>query len=115
MVLPFQSADFKKFALHFGFSHRKITPYWPRGNGECERFMRTSSKTIKSSIIERHSYQQQLHVFLRNYRPTPHPSTGVPPVTLMFNRHMKVQLPQKEHFSVNNDSVIERDEEKNKQ
>ena len=85
---PFQSADFKK--LHFGFSHRKITPYWPRANGECERFMQTLSKTIKSSIIKRHPYQQQLHVFLRNYRATPHPSTGVPPVTLMFNCPMKV-------------------------
>ena len=101
-----------KFPLHFGFSHRKITPYWPRANGECERFMWTLSKRIKSSIIERHSYQQQLHVFLRNYRATPHPSTGVPPSTLMFNLPMKVRLPQKEHFSVNNDSVKERDEVK---
>ena len=80
---------------------------------QCERFMRTLSKTIKSSIIERHSYQQQVHVFLRNYRATPHPSTGVPPATLMFNRPMKVRLPQKEHLSVNNDSVKERDELKN--
>ena len=44
----FQSADFKKFALHFGFSHRKIKPYRPRENGGCERFVRTLSKTIKS-------------------------------------------------------------------
>ena len=96
---PFQSAAFiKKFALHFRFSRRKITPYWPRANCECERFMRTLTKTIK-----RLSYQQQLHVFLRNYRDTPHPSTGVPPATLIFNRPMKVRLPQNKHFSGNND------------
>ena len=51
---------------------------------------------------------------LRNDRATPHPSTGVPPATLMFNRPMKVRLPQKEHFSANNDSVKERDEFKKK-
>ena len=88
--LPFQSVDVKKFALHFGFSHRKITSFWPRSNGKCERFIRTLSKTIKSSIIERHSHQQQLHVLLRNYRATPHPSTGVPSATLVFNRPIKM-------------------------
>ena len=76
--------------------------------------MWTLSKTIKSSIIERHSYRQQLHVFLRNYRAALHPSTVVPSATLNFNRHMKVRIQQKEHFSGNNDSVKDRDEVKEK-
>ncbi len=38
---PFTSLEFKKFAEHMGFQHRQITTYWPKPNGEVERFMRT--------------------------------------------------------------------------
>ena len=38
---PFQGGEFHKYAQYLSFTHRKITPYHPRANGECERFMRT--------------------------------------------------------------------------
>ena len=39
---PFTSTAFTAFAADQGFTHRKITPLWPRANGEVERFMRTA-------------------------------------------------------------------------
>ena len=38
---PFNSSEFEQFARYLGFEHRKVTPYWPRANGEAEHFMRT--------------------------------------------------------------------------
>ena len=34
---PFNSAKFKEFANYLGFTHRKVTPYWPKANGEAEK------------------------------------------------------------------------------
>ena len=31
---PFNGQDFAKFANVLGFRHRKVTPLWPRANGE---------------------------------------------------------------------------------
>jgi transposase InsO family protein len=38
---PFNSREFQSFGQTLGFKHRKITPRWPRANGEVERFVRT--------------------------------------------------------------------------
>ena len=37
---PFNSGQFHSYAENMGFKHRKVTPYWPRANGEAERFMK---------------------------------------------------------------------------
>ena len=31
---PFNSHDFHLYATHLGFKHRKVTPAWPKANGE---------------------------------------------------------------------------------
>lgn len=49
---PFQSFEFKQFAEQLGFKHRRITPLWPKANGEAERFMRTLGKVIRTAQIE---------------------------------------------------------------
>ena len=54
-------------------------------------------KAIKTSVIEGKNYKQEINTFLRNYRACPHPSTGISPAEIMFNRPMKTLLPQ---FSV---------------
>jgi hypothetical protein len=33
----FNGDEFRQFAEHMGFKHRKITPLWPRANSECEK------------------------------------------------------------------------------
>lgn len=91
---PFNSRSFTDFAHDLGFHHRKVTPYWPRANGEVERFMRTVKKIIKTANAARRNWKQDMYRFLRNYRATPHSTTGYPPATLMFSRAMRTKLPE---------------------
>jgi hypothetical protein len=91
---PFNSSEFQQFANYLGFSHRKITPYWPQANGEVERFMRTLEKAIRTAQVEGKPWKQELYTFLRNYRATPHSTTNVPPFDAMFQRPMKTKLPE---------------------
>ena len=49
---PFNSSEFQSFAQSLGFKHRKVTPRWPRANGEVERFVRTVKKVIKTANVE---------------------------------------------------------------
>ncbi|KAG1659518.1 Mismatch repair endonuclease PMS2 [Nymphon striatum] len=91
---PFNGYEFKDYAEHTGFKHRKITPLWPRANAEAERFMRTLKKSIKGSLIsQRTNWKQEMYKFLLAYRTTPHSSTGVPPATALFQRNIKNRLP----------------------
>ena len=87
---PFNSAEFKQFAAHLGFEHRKITPRWPEANGEAERFMRTLKKAFRTAT----AWKQELYSFLRNYRATPHSTTGVPPATALIGRPLRTRLPE---------------------
>eukprot|EP00057_Strongylocentrotus_purpuratus_P001926 XP_003723494.1 PREDICTED: uncharacterized protein K02A2.6-like [Strongylocentrotus purpuratus] len=91
---PFNGDEFKQFAEYLGFTHRKITPRWPRANGEVERFMRTLKKVLRTAHAESKSWRQELHRFLRNYRATPHTTTAQPPATIMFSRPMRTRLPE---------------------
>ncbi|CAF1038215.1 unnamed protein product, partial [Brachionus calyciflorus] len=86
---PFNSHDFKKFSLEQGFKHKKITPLWPRSNGMCERFMRNLGKVMRNSSSSQSDWEAELVEFLRNYRDTPHSSTGVAPYKLMFQSRAK--------------------------
>ena len=81
---PFSSSSFKQFCKTLGVSHRLITPLWPRANGIGEAFMKNLSKVIQTAIIDKVSWKKRLIEFLRNYRGTPHSSTGVAPSALLF-------------------------------
>ena len=37
---PFNGEEFTKFTHVLGFKHRKVTPRWPRADGEVERFVK---------------------------------------------------------------------------
>ena len=91
---PFQSHTFAQFAQHMGFHHRKITPLWPKANSESERFMRTLNKTLCAAHLEDKNWQQELFLFLRNYRATPHSTTAVSAAELLFGRKLVVKLPE---------------------
>ncbi|KAK3731602.1 hypothetical protein QZH41_004844 [Actinostola sp. cb2023] len=91
---PFNSESFAQYTQHMGIKHRKITPLWPEANGECKRFMRNLKKICTTARIEHKNWQQELNKFLRNYRATPHSSTGVPPYTALYGRPMRTKLPE---------------------
>ncbi len=91
---PFNSEAFATFATNLGFTHRKITPYWPRANGEVERFMRTVKKIVKIALAQHKPWREELTNFLRSFRATPHSSTGKAPATAFFNRQLRTKLPE---------------------
>ena len=90
---PFNGKEFKSFAKNSGFEHRKITPKWPQANGEVERFMRTIKKTIEAAIEGNRPWKHESHDMLRNYKATPHSPTGKPPAAALFNRAMRIKVP----------------------
>ena len=106
---PFNSENFRLFAEYLGFAHRKITPRWPQVNGEAERFMRVLKKTLRTSTTERRSWKQDLYSFLRNYRATPHATTGVRRARVILNRPLRTRLPQPQTIADNDQQIRDRD------
>ena len=103
---PFNSHEFKDFAEHMGFKHRKITQYWPQANGEAERFMRTLEKAVRAAQVQGKPWKQELYVFLRNYHATSHSSTGQSPATVLFQRSIRTKLPEIAKSTKNSDIKV---------
>ncbi|CAF0862632.1 unnamed protein product [Brachionus calyciflorus] len=74
---PFQSYQFAEYAKQMGFIHQRITPRWPRANGE----------------------DQELQCFLETYRETPHTTTGVAPAKLLFLHARTSGIPEIEELN----------------
>ncbi|CAB4044826.1 PREDICTED: uncharacterized protein K02A2.6-like [Paramuricea clavata] len=91
---PFNSAEFANFASFLGFQHRKVTPYWPLANGEVESFMRTLEKAIRTVHLEKKNWKQEMNVFLRQHRATPHSTTYTSPSEALNSRKLQTLLPQ---------------------
>jgi len=95
---PFNGAEFERFCNIMGIKRRFSTPYWPRGNGECERFMPNLTKIFINATLNNTAWQLELNFFLAAYRSTPHSSTKVAPASLIFryattSRLSSLQLP----------------------
>ena len=91
---PFQSEEFAQFAKFMGFKHRKIMPRWPQANGIAERLMKSLKKVYQTAHTEHKNSQQALNEFLRNYRATPHKTTGASPSSLLFQHEQRTRLPE---------------------
>ena len=74
---PFQSHALKEYLRKRGIKHRNITPYWPRANGEAERFVQPMKKIIRSAYIEKTDWKAECYKFLLNYRTSPHAVTKI--------------------------------------
>ena len=90
---PFNSIKFKDFSVRLNFVHKKITPYWPRANGEAEKFMINLSKVRKNAQVNGNKKNQELMLFLRAYRATPHCVTKVSPSILLMGFNKTSGLP----------------------
>ena len=90
----FNGHEFKNFASYLCFTHRCVTPLWPGAKFEVERIMKTLVKAIRLAFAEQRNWKQELHTFLRQYRTTPHFSTGMSPSQLLNGRQMTALLPQ---------------------
>ncbi|XP_033731261.1 uncharacterized protein K02A2.6-like [Pecten maximus] len=111
---PFNGNEFQKFEEDLGFKHQKVTPLWPQANGEVERFIRTLGKSIRAAHAENRVLKQELFRFLRNYRATPHTTTGVSPSELLFGRNIRVKILSIE-VKTSDDSIVRETDNKRKQ
>ena len=95
---PFKGAAMKSFCEFLAIDHRRITPYWPKANSSAENFNRCLRKVMQTANLENIDWKEVLCNFLRNYRSTPHISTGRSPADLMFNgRAYRTKLPARQH------------------
>lgn len=102
---PFNSKDFADFCERNNIQHNKITPYWPRANGLVENFMKNLTKCIKNSKESGIPFEEILKSFLRDYRATPHSTTGEPPNDLLFRpKPSTTGLPN----SLGDDEIVKR-------
>nr|XP_039254390.1 uncharacterized protein K02A2.6-like [Styela clava] len=100
---PWQSYQVRHFMELCGIRHRKITPLWPRANAQSENFMKPLGKAIKTATVEGKSWKQEMYKLLRNYRASPHVTTGRPPAELLYGTNIKVLLPEIIVPTVDND------------
>ena len=98
---PFNGSEFKNFTDFLGFKHRRITPYWPKANGEAERLVQTLEKNIRIPHLEGKNWKQELYKFLRQYRATPHSTTNVSPSDALNKRKLKTTIPELIQFRQN--------------
>ena len=110
---PFNSEMFSNYCKFMGIEHHTVTPLHPRANGLVENFNRMINKVIRTSTIERKCWKQELFKFLRNYRATPHVTTGKCPADLLFQtRTYRVRLPEFSTFQKDDRELRERDAKK---
>lgn len=106
---PFQGQEFASYLASHGIVHRKITPKWPQANGEAKRFMKTLNKIIRISVAMGDPMEQSIYSFLRDYRQTPHVTTGVAPSHLSMGRVVDDSIPSHTSWAPSqvNDCAIE--------
>ena len=101
---PWCSEEMAKFSRFLGFRHRRITPLWPAANSIAEKFMGGLKRVMQTARIEGKCWEQELNVFLRAYRSTPHSSTNKPPSELLLHRTVKTPLPDFQTTQRSNDN-----------
>ena len=96
-----------------GVESKPVSQEDPEANGLAENFMKSlkklwHTKLWHTAIVEKKNPRQELYKFLRNYRATPHASTGRAPTELLYNRSIKTRLPQLSK-PVNDTNLLARD------
>lgn len=88
----FLSAEFTDFLKSRGIQHLRSSVYYPRANGEVERFNRCVKDCLQTASIQGQPWKSFLRTYLMDYRATPHSTTGVSPSELLHGRRMRTKL-----------------------
>ena len=85
----FTSKEFKGFCKMFVVEHITIAPYYPRSNGQAERFVDTFKRALKTS--NGGSTEPALQQFLQVYRLTPNKNmlSAMTPTKIIFARKIR--------------------------
>ena len=82
----YSSKEFKEFTELYAFFHITSSPYYPRGNGEAERAVRT----LKNLLNE----VKDPYLALMSYRATPLPWCSHSPTQLLMGRRIRTVVPE---------------------
>ena len=89
----FASADFANWCRSNGIVHMTSAPFHPSSNGEVERLVGVFKRAMQRSVVkEGLEKDQAARAFLREYRSTPHSTTGRTPAELMLGRQFRTRL-----------------------
>ncbi|XP_041940375.1 uncharacterized protein K02A2.6-like [Alosa sapidissima] len=88
----FVSLEFETFLQDRGIVHRKSSVYYPRANGEIERFNRSLKDTLQTALLEGQPWKEFTREFIHVYRATPHSTTQCSPAELLHGRPMRTRL-----------------------
>lgn len=91
-AMNFTSSEFEDYLKTCGINHYRSSTYYPRCNGEVERFNRTLKQTIEDAVNEGRDWKKSVTNFLQVYRSSPNSTTGVAPSTLLHGRVMRTKL-----------------------
>ena len=85
----FTSSEFRDFCKTYQVDHITTLQYYPRSNGQAERFVDTLKRALKKTL--RTPTDRALQQFLQVYWITPNPNTpmGRSPAETMFARKVK--------------------------
>lgn len=111
---PFHSNGFNEFINEFGIDHKFSTPYWPQGNAEVKRFMKTLQKMLVIADMQHMDLETCLLNFLFQYRNAPHCTTKVPPSQLLYNRTINGKIPSMEEHIIDKHEIAKENENKAK-
>lgn len=82
----FVSIEFEAFLAKMKIRHLKSSLYYPRANGEVERWNRVLKQTLQIAKNEQKPRKEATVELLMAYRATPHQTTGKSPAELLHGR-----------------------------
>ena len=103
--VQFVSTEFKQFLQRLNITHCKSSLYYPRANGEVERWNRVLKQTLQIATTEHKSWREATLELLMAYRATPHQTTGKSPAMLLHGRKMITPVNIRELVSENQAEV----------
>jgi hypothetical protein len=83
------SAEFKTFALKYGFEHNTSSPLYQQSNGLAEKAVQTTKKLIKKAKQD----GKDIYLALLDLRNAPRNEIIGSPAQRLMDRHTKTQLP----------------------
>lgn len=87
-------SQFSDFLEKLGIVHHRVTPRWPRANGEVERQNQSIMKRIRIAQAEKRDWRKGLLEYVAAYRSVPHTTTGKSPAEALFGRKIRTKIPE---------------------
>ena len=87
--VPFNSAEFRRFAQQYDFKTTMSSPHYAQSNGKAESAVKTCKNLMKKAIEDR----EDPHLALLAWRNTPSEQLGFSPAQILFGRRTRTHLP----------------------